>query len=169
MFKIALKIKWYPNQDTSYSRFIHKYIDNGGNATQAARYIGASEVSAKNMGQRYKHRFLCDKKKPAGVSKELLSRVSRLALEESVSPACCPSCSGRGKFFIEDKMFECLSCQGIGRKAISDKMRCEFLGVEKNEFKNNISYNYHNFILGKTYEWERELILALRRLDEDEE
>ena len=169
LFKVALKIKWYPNQDTSYSRFIHKYIDNGGNATQAARYIGASEVSAKNMGQRYKHRFLCDKKKPAGVSKELLSRVSRLALEESVSPACCPSCSGRGKFFIEDKMFECLSCQGIGRKAISDRMRCEFLGVEKNEFKNNISYNYHNFILGKTYEWERELIVALRRLDENEE
>jgi len=169
LFKVAIKVKWYPKQDVAYSKFIQEYIDNGGNATQAARYIGASEAVARNIGYRYKNRFLYDKKKSSDISKELLSRISRLALEESVSPACCPSCSGRGKFFIDDKMFECLTCEGIGRKAVSDRMRCEFLGVEKNEFKNNISYNYHNFILGKTYEWERELIVALRRLDENEE
>lgn len=100
------------------------------------------------------------------VDKPLLSKISLLALKESVSPSCCPSCSGRGKIFLEDKLFECSLCQGIGRKAISDRVRIDFLGISHWEFKKLIDYNYHNFILGKTYEWERELIIALRRLDE---
>ena len=100
------------------------------------------------------------------VDKPLLSRISLLALKESVSPSCCPSCSGRGKMFLEDKLFECSLCQGIGRKAISDRVRMKFLAVSPWEFKKLIDYNYHNFVLGKTYEWERELINALRRLDE---
>ena len=101
------------------------------------------------------------------VDKPLLSKISLLALKESIAPSCCPSCSGRGKVFLENKLFECSLCQGIGRKSISDRVRMDFLGVGKWDFKKLIDYNYHNFILGKTYEWERELINALRRLDEE--
>ena len=125
----------------------------------------ASIYGKGGSGDNWRKKLKSSKKE--GVDKPLLSKISLLALKESVSPSCCPSCSGRGKMFLQDKLFECSLCQGIGRKAISDRVRIDFLGISHWQFKKLIDYNYHNFILGKTYEWERELINALRRLDEE--
>ena len=40
------------------SEFIGEFIENGGNATQAAKAVGVSDVSASTVGYRMKHRLM---------------------------------------------------------------------------------------------------------------
>jgi len=40
------------------SEFIGEFIENGGNATQAAKAVGVSDVSASTVGYRMKHRLI---------------------------------------------------------------------------------------------------------------
>ena len=81
-------------------------------------------------------------------------------------PAVHPAREG-ARCFYKINYLSVVFVKELEGKAISDRVRIDFLGISHWQFKKLIDYNYHNFILGKTYEWERELITALRRLDEE--
>ena len=93
----------------------------------------------------------------------LLKRMCVLALGEGISPSCCPKCGGRGKLFIDQTLFTCTVCNGVGKKSISDRVRANYLMMDRRTYHRCVKYNYHYHFIGALYNWERELINALRR------
>jgi hypothetical protein len=97
------------------------------------------------------------------ITNNLLKRMCILALSEGLSPSCCPKCGGRGKIFVEQTLYTCTLCNGVGRKSISERVRANYLIMDKMTYNRCVKYNYHHHFIGALYNWERELINALRR------
>ena len=71
------------------SEFIGEFIENGGNATQAAKAVGVSDVSASTVGYRMKHRLMsqietAQKEALKGYASKALHQIQTLA-ETAVS------------------------------------------------------------------------------------
>ena len=71
------------------SEFVDEFINNGGNATQAAKTVGVSEASASTVGYRMKNRLInnievAQKEAPKGYASKALHQIQTLA-ETAVS------------------------------------------------------------------------------------
>ena len=51
------KVLSWEDRQTRELEFVQKYVENGGNATEAAKAVGVSDTSASTVGHRFKNRL----------------------------------------------------------------------------------------------------------------
>lgn len=108
-----------------------------------------------------------DKWQPRDV--DTLKNLAACALSESLGHNHCRQCNGTAEALSRGLVTPCKSCGGTGKKKMSNRDYSAIVGINKNgvSWKNLWSCRYLA-LLNVCYEWNDELVRALRREGFDE-
>jgi len=92
------------------------------------------------------------------VGREFLRGLSRMAVNEAVSPCKCSRCSGRGSIYPRGAAARvCNVCLGTGRGCVSGSARAKAAGVDKSNWSRVWGKRYELF-LSRLDGWERVML-----------
>lgn len=93
------------------------------------------------------------KSKSYPVGKELLRKMAKMAIYETVSPPQCHVCNGRKEIHPKNQAVRpCGACSGTGLKAISNRKRADKVGISETSWRRTWSERYAEF-LAKQQAW----------------
>ena len=87
--------------------------------------------------------------------KQLIYKMSGLAVVETLAPKLCKKCLGHGKYSNKKKLLivECNKCMGSGGgKSFSDKAKSKLLDLDEDNYRKNWSVKYET-IHSIPYSW----------------